>query len=216
MEEFKNFGWNPQTICTLGTMLFAVLGAFGMNMQRKRMSNLSSEEAISAIWHITFVGMFLAFFIEGLYQGRLAMIFVSVIRIALYIPIIKTIRKIRKFTKVEIRLFWICAVGLVPMLIPFGNMHTVIYTSFQVIGIWAAADQPLKIYQNKSPGAVSIGFIWIFWGSMWFWVAYSYFFGSWLLLSIMIPYWVIYLVTIVLWYWYHSKNKNVKTKAKLN
>lgn len=203
-REFKNFGWNPSTLSFAGTVFFAIWGTKGLLDQNNRIwSNPEQKgEIISVPWFIMHTFTFSSLIIYGISTKGIALVFNGILRTLLHISIIWGLWKFKGYTSKEKALFLTLAGCLMAMLIlPWKWLF---FMAFTLGGIGFSTHQPREIRKNKSVGLLSIKLIWIYITGASFWLVYSFKFGDRPLQIIMVLYFIVYVITIGLWFRYRK------------
>lgn len=210
-KEFRGWGWDekhlPITISFLGTSFFAVLGAWGLVKQNRKIWRDCSGDSVSVAWNSVFAFMFTAFFIYGIEINSLACIIQGVFRTLFYIPILVGLYRYKGFTQKESWLSILMFVAIVVMLIAPAKVVPVIFMSFSFAGVIAAGFQPWEIYKWKSRGNVSLELLVVYAMSIVFWAGYGYFIKDTLLAIMMSLYLVVYFTGVYLWLYYWKKEQ---------
>lgn len=196
--EIQNFGWNISTFIFLVIIFFALFGVWGLINQTKKIWNNKSGKATSVTWYAVFMFMFASFLVYGIEQNKLGLIFMGVVRVLFYIPVLVGLWKFKKFKHIETFVI-ICLFAMLSYMI-FSDNKAIMFLVFSYLGVGATALQPLEIWQERSAGVVSIKLLLIYSVSGLFWIAYGFILFDLPVLLMSVSLVIIYIITIALYF----------------
>ncbi len=211
MGRTQEFGLNQATLSSFCVMIFGIIGAYGQWKQARLIWSSRSARSVSILWILTFLFMFLAYFLQGLNTGSATLLIQGMLRAAFCLPILVGIIAFEysKISRKDVLFFVILVTGMVIMvLVP--DWRNLFFQLFGYLGVIMSIDQPYQIWKNKSRGKVSMTMLITFISAVSFWTWYAWIFEDMGLFWLSLSFVLVYLVTIVIW-WIYSKDQKVNT-----
>lgn len=189
--EYEKRGLNAATIGAVGTIAFTCIQLWALWDQFK---NIKTGKSVSVTWHTYFTADFLAFLIYGSYAMSIAMTFNALLGFG-HLLVLWGLLRVKQFSVRERLLLPIIVIFPVLMYfsrtysIDFGEVNLWWTGTFQLklterellfllvsLGtIFALAQQPWEMYQNKSRGDVGYNLLASYTASTGFWICYAFF-----------------------------------------
>jgi uncharacterized protein with PQ loop repeat len=198
MTELDSLGWNPKTISSIGTVVFGILGSYGLIMQALKIWRGKSALSVSTPWSLIFTFMFAAYLIRGLDMNSAVMIAQGALRVIFYLPVIIGILWFKGFSRSEWALT-VTFIMLMTVMIVVPKVHGEIFIFAGILGIAGVTLQGMTIWKNKTAGAVSLNLLVIYTLSIIFWIWYAYQFQDVVLLVTSVLFLAAYFFTLIMW-----------------
>ena len=195
LEKIDGWGMNtllvllhPIAISFIGTVVFAVLGAFALYKQVKRIG-AEGAEAVSVEWHLVFLAMFAALMPYGFERDSLALVIQGLIRAPFYVVIVWQLYGYRTgFNRFQWLLTAIMALAIAASLV----QATLVATGLLWVSVVTAAHQPWKIFRTKNTKGVERRVLVVYLWSAFFWMSYGFAVKDYYIVSWAIGYAVVY------------------------
>jgi len=170
--EFQNWGLNSITISSLGTLVFTGVEGWGLTKQGRSIQEADSGESVSIISFAFFSFFLIAIFLYGFHINSISVVISGLVLGILHFKILFQLWKAEGFSNAEKG--WIAiSFIMIPAMIFFPEKDTV-YLTIVSGTLLAIANQPWKIWINKSSGVVDIRLLMAYLASTVFWVIYAF------------------------------------------
>jgi uncharacterized protein with PQ loop repeat len=198
--ELSQFGWNAITVFFTGTLFFSFFGAIGLLNQQDRIWGYRSSKSVSTPWMICSFFIAVSTFIYGLDIFSLALLTNGVVRGFAHLGVLEGLWRTRGFTRSDKAFFalFVLAMFIMVQIDDKGSFFMVIGVTYAL----ALATQPLKIWQKKDAGVVSIQLILIYLASSSFWVGYGIVIGELPIIAFAGTSVFFLAITVMLWCYY--------------
>ena len=213
LVEYKNFGWNFFTLSFFMVFSSLILEAIGFLEQIKTIKRKNSHKALSLSMYLYFTFCFISSLIYGakiysalLMLNGLLFIFCSQITYELI--------KRKGINRKEFLLFIFCFVAILLMIIL--PIKEIIFSIFMLGSVCVLFLQAYEIFKEKSPGAVEIKLMLIYFFTTLFFVWYAKTIKDVFLILITMLTLVSLLVIILFWFYFYLEEKNRVYKESVN
>jgi len=194
--ELDQFGLNGITVTFVFTTIFGLLGSWGLYKQIQMVKKRGGQ-SVSVIWSISFMFMFASYYPYGLSAGKLAILMQSFLRVPFYLILLPLLYRANVgFSKKE----WTLVIALTTSLIVSYWDIGKVFLGLSWLGAIIAADQPYKIWKNRTRGSVSIELMASFEASIIFWLAYAFVTHDGYIKAWAVVYFTVYTTTIIFYY----------------
>jgi len=200
--EIQQFGLNVVTIGFVGTVIFALVEAWGLWEQNKTIWASRAGESVSVTWLTYFFAASCAYVVYGISTREIAPAFSGFVAGVLHIPILVGLWKYKGFKRWEKVLFSLFMFSLASMmLMPFKDWFFLVFAFGTIISL---VMQPIEIIQNRNSGQVEIRLLLAYLGSTFFWTVYAYAAHDWVLEIVAPGQFVTLAVTAIIWFVYRK------------
>lgn len=191
-----------ELIGTIGVVAFAVIGAWSLLDQAKKIWKNRSGEAVNKTWMVYFFFLYLSSTFYGLQTDKWPIIFHGSLRGIVVLLIVYGLWKFERFTKyhwLEIVALWFL-IGL-QVFTPYKGP---LFLAISIGSIITASLQPVEMVKKKTNGVLSLPMLLIFLSASCFWTIYSIAITDWFLFSMSMAYNIMGVIVIALWFVYRK------------
>lgn len=204
--ELQTLGWNVLTFGFIGTLVFALVEAWGLWKQNKEIWRQKSGQSLSVTWVMYGAFLLMAGALYGTSIGSIALMAAGTLIGLMHLPVLVGLYKFKGYTR------WNHAL-LISLFVALWFMRESphqdwFFLAFSFGSIASSVMQPYEIWRNKDAGVVAIQFVLAFLASTVFWVIYAFAIGDWVLMIISPAYLVILTATLCLWAKYRNSTRN--------
>lgn len=172
--ELSQFGLNMTTVTLLATIVFAILGAWSLSHQERRIREGRSGRSVSRIWFIWAEGMFVGAIVYGTISRSFALLFTGMAMLYWHTLVLVALLKYSRISVKEVLLGGLCiASALVMIVLPSWGAE-IIFSILMFGSVIPRIDVPLQIVREKSSGQVEIRFLIVSLVNTLFWGLYGY------------------------------------------
>ena len=212
MFEIRNLGQNlAQDLFLVLVTVFNIAGCCMLIRQVSRVRVNEDGQSLSITGQVTMFCMFASRAIWGFYvlvcdlERPWMGLAQQVLRLPFFIVLLLSLHRYKGFTPRDSAVLTVLVAGLCYM--PIADSPEDVFVLYQLIGLFALVFQVYELLKEKSPGVVVIGVYYFALPSSATWLTYALLHGDWMLFLCGLPYFILMVLIIALWWNYALKEK---------
>lgn len=196
-KEYRNFGFNPMTLGSLGAVTCTGVQAWGLAGQMKAIRTERSAESMPFDMFAYSLFFLWSLVCYGIHLKSLTLVFCCSVLGALYLEVLVLLSVYSEISSGEIVLLAASAL-MVPAMILLPQKRTM-YLIFDAGVVLFSLRQPWEIWKNRNAGVVQLGYLAAFLVSGFFWSVYSYAIRDWAMSAVCTGSTVLTGITLAFW-----------------